>query len=76
MGKWIDPAPLDTNEKRLAITEIIVYPDFDYTTVGPFDNNIAIIKVDGTFDCSPETIYPACLPSPEVRPRTPAQTSL
>ena len=75
MGNWIDPAPLDTNEKSLAITEIILYPDFDFTTA-PFDNDIALIKVDRTFDCSPETIYPACLPSPEVRPRTPAQTSL
>ena len=73
MGNGSDPAPLDTNEKRLAMTEIILYPGF--TTAAP-DNDIALIKVDGTFDCSPETIYPACLPSPEVRPHTPAQTSL
>ena len=72
MGKWIDPAPLDTNEERLAITEIILYPDF--TTAAP-DNDIALIKVDGKFSCSPETIYPACLPSPEVRSHTPDQIS-
>ena len=72
MGNGSEPAPLDTNEERLAITEIIVHPDY---TPGPPVKDIALIKVDGKFSCSPETIYPACLPSPEVRSHTPDQIS-
>ena len=58
-----DPAPLDTNEERLAITEIILHPDFDYSSL---ENDIAVIKVSGSFNCSPDKIYPACLPNSEV----------
>ena len=64
------PTPLDTNEERLAITEIILHPDFDPRLP---DKDIAVIKVDGSFSCSPDKIYPACLPSSEVRPDPPRQ---
>ena len=55
---------LDTNEQRLAVTEIIDHPDFDDVTK---QNNIAVVKVSGSFDCRTDTVYPACLPNPEVR---------
>ena len=62
------PAPLDTNEERLVITEIIRHPD--YLGEG-FKNDIAVLKVAGSFSCSPDKIYPACLPSSEVSPNIP-----
>jgi len=60
MGGGVTAAPLDTNEERLTITEIINHPDFDYSTK---ENNIAVIKVSGSFSCSEGKIWPACLPS-------------
>lgn len=67
MGDQTAPAPLDTNEERLSITEIINHPDYDAST---FDNDIAVIKVSGTFTCGQNTkILPACLPNTDVRER-------
>ena len=63
MGDQTGPAPLDTNEERLTITEIINHPNFNDNT---FDNDIALIKVSGSFSCSEGKIWPACLPSSEV----------
>lgn len=61
MGDQIATAPLDTNEERKAITEIINHPNYNDVTL---DNDIAVIKVaDGdTFNCG-ANIFPACLPS-------------
>jgi len=61
-GVLTSPAPLDTNEERLTITEIRNHPDYDDTT---FNNDIAVIKVSGSFSCSPDKIWPTCLPSSE-----------
>ena len=69
MGDWEagEAAPLDTNEQRLAITEIIYHPDYNHTLNGyPLEYDIAVIKVSGTFECRTDAIYPACLPIPEV----------
>ena len=52
-------APLDTNEERLTITEIINHPNYNDAT---YDNDIAVIKVSGSFTCG-TNIYPACLPT-------------
>ena len=59
MGDGGTAAPLDTNEERLTITEIINHPSYNDNT---FDNDIAVIKVSGTFTCG-TNIYPACLPT-------------
>ena len=72
MGDWSNGfgAPLDSNEQRLTITEIIIHPDYDDQTL---ENDIAVIKVSGSFSCSPDKIWPTCLPSSEVRPETPRE---
>merc|ERR1719225_2277580 len=59
MGFQTAAAPLDTNEERLVITEIINHPNYNDNT---FDNDIAVIKVSGLFTCG-TNIYPACLPN-------------
>ena len=59
---WM-PAPLDTNEERLTITEIVVHPDYNWITL---ENDIALLKVSGSFTCSEDKIWPACLPSSQV----------
>ena len=56
-------SPLDVNEERLAITEILTHPDM----TGTKQNDIAVVKVSGAFTCATDTIFPACLPNPEVR---------
>ena len=68
-GKY-GPAPLDTNEQRLSITEIITHPNYNSsgTLVQRYGNDIAVIKVSGSFTCSKDKIYPACLPNSEVKP--------
>jgi len=48
------------NEESLSITEIIKHPYYNQVTN---DNDIAVIKVSGTFNCRERTIYPACLPT-------------
>ena len=66
MGDQTGPAPLDTNEERLDITEIINHPDYYHDIT--LDNDIAVIKVNGTFTCGQNTkINPACLPNTEVK---------
>ena len=63
MGDGGTAAPLDTNEERLTITEIINHPSYnDFTE----ENDIAVIKVSGSFTCSEDKIWPACLPSSQV----------
>ena len=57
-------SPMDTNEQRLAIREIINHPD--YSPFGDVSNDIAVIKVDGNFACSTGKIWPACLPDKSV----------
>ena len=54
----------DTNEQRLTVTEIIDHPNYDHVTK---QNDIAVVKVSGSFDCRTDTVFPACLPNPEVR---------
>ena len=63
MGDQTSAAPSDPNEQRLTITEIINHPNYNTATV---DNDIAVIKVSGTFTCG-TNIFPACLPNKEVR---------
>lgn len=58
-------SPLDTNEQRLTITQIINHPDyssFNQLFGGDGSNDIAVIKVNGNFGCSAKKIWPACLP--------------
>ena len=63
MDNGTGAAPLDSNEERLNITEIIMHPYYNLLTI---ENDIAVIKVDGSFSCFPDKIYPACLPNTEV----------
>jgi len=57
-------SPMDTNEQRLTITQIINHPDYNSFNSfgGDGSNDIAVIKVDGNFGCSAGKIWPACLP--------------
>ena len=66
MAGQFSPAPLDTNEQRLSITQIINHPNYNVNTL---ENDVAVIKVSGSFTCSKDKIYPACLPNSEVKPR-------
>ena len=54
----------DTNEESLTITEIINHPNYVPSTNA---NDIAILKVSGSFNCVKDKIYPACLPNTNVR---------
>ena len=63
MGRLGEAAPLDTNEERLDITEIINHPSYNDFT---YDNDIAVLKVSGSFNCVERKIWPACIPSAEV----------
>ena len=54
----------DTNEQSRAITEIINHPDYDARSS---KNDIALLKVSGSFTCSQGKIWPACLPNKNVR---------
>ena len=54
----------DTNEQSLLINEIINHPDYIAATNA---NDISILKVSGSFNCVQDKIYPACLPSENVR---------
>ena len=64
MGNFPDAAPLDTNEERLDITEIVRHPDYNWITL---ENDIALLRVSGSFTCSKDKIWPACWPSSQVR---------
>eukprot|EP00090_Calanus_glacialis_P045313 TRINITY_DN8331_c0_g1_i3.p1 TRINITY_DN8331_c0_g1~~TRINITY_DN8331_c0_g1_i3.p1 ORF type:complete len:322 (+),score=117.11 TRINITY_DN8331_c0_g1_i3:77-1042(+) len=54
------PAPMDENEQRLDISEVIIHPSYDSKL---FTNDIALIKVEGKFNCKKRILYPACFPS-------------
>ena len=61
------PSPLDSNEQRLTVTEIISHPDYSsLNNGGDSSNDIAVIKVDGNFNCAAGKIWPACLPDKSV----------
>jgi len=54
---------MDSAEQRLDITEIINHPDYSsLNNGGDSSNDIAVIKVDGNFNCAAGKIWPACLP--------------
>ena len=55
-----DPSSLENNEQRLTITKVITHPNFNDNT---FENDIAVIKVDGKFTCKRRVLWPACLPN-------------
>jgi len=58
------PSPMDTNEQRLAISEIISHPEYSsFFAGGDSSNDLALLKVDETFNCSAGKIWPACLPN-------------
>ena len=60
-------SPLDTNEQRLTITQIINHPQYSsFIFAGDGSNDIAVIKVNGNFGCSAGKIWPACLPDKSV----------
>ena len=61
-GAWKLDA-VDTNEESLAISEIINHPEYNPST---FENDVAILKVSGSFTCEQGKIWPACLPNEEV----------
>ena len=54
---------IDTNEEALKVTEVINHPEYNWMTNA---NDIAILKVAGTFTCEQGKIWPACLPSEEA----------
>ena len=61
------PSPLDTNEQRLKITEIINHPSYSsFNARGDGSNDIAVIKTEGNFACTAGKIWPACLPDKSV----------
>ena len=53
----------DTYEQALPITQIIRHPNFDAISL---QNDIAVVKVLGSFSCLQQKIYPACVPNEEV----------
>ena len=53
----------DTYEQTLPIIEIINHPNFDGASLV---NDIAVIKVSGSFNCVEGQIFPACLPNEKV----------
>ena len=54
-----NPNQLEENEQRLRVDKVIAYPSFNKDT---FENDIAVIKVQGSFNCVKTVLYPACLP--------------
>jgi len=52
----------DTNEQSLEISGVINHPSFNAAT---FENDIAVVKVNGSMPCSQGKIWPACLPNTE-----------
>merc|ERR1711881_240036 len=51
--------PLGQFEERLPVKEIIIHPDYNTRTS---EHDIALLKLDGEFDCHRRELYPACLP--------------
>ena len=58
---------IDVNEESLPIVEIINHPNYDAAT---FENDIAVLKVSGSFNCRQGQIFPSCIPSENVRVST------
>ena len=63
---WLE-ADLDRNEQRLRISEVIRHPDYNRITR---ENDIALLRVDGSFTCSKDKIWPACLPNSQVHEKS------
>ena len=61
-GAWKLSA-VDTNEEALNISEIINHPEYNPYT---YENDIAVLKLNGSFNCSQGKIWPACLPNENV----------
>ena len=57
-----NPNKLEENEQRLKVDKVIPFPSFNQDT---FENDIAVIKVRGNFNCVKTVLYPACLPDSE-----------
>ena len=77
---------MDPDEVRLQVTEVIRHEDFQWLTyhspilgnnnghpsgLSLFENDIAVLKVNGTLPCQKRVIWPACLPTP-VRHQVPS----
>ena len=62
-GDW-NLDTIDTNEETLPITKIINHPEFDALTL---KNDIAVLKVAGSFTCKQGNIFPSCIASKNVR---------
>merc|ERR1711936_950548 len=73
------PSPMDPDGVRLQATEVLRHENFRWLTahtpilgennghpsgLGLFENDIAIVKVNGTLPCKKKEIWPACLPTP------------
>jgi len=66
------PSPLDRNEVRLEVSEILTHPEYtdpaySFDQEGPkiyrYLNDIAVIKVKNSLPCSSGVIYPVCVPN-------------
>ena len=55
---------IDTNEQSYEVIEILNHPEYNFLTNA---NDIAVLKVNGTFICDQTKIWPACIPSEKVR---------
>lgn len=63
LGEW---------EQRLAVERVVPHEGYNDNT---FQNDIAVVKVLGKFNCTAGRLFPACLPRP-VRYTTPAFKTL
>jgi len=50
----------DTYEQSLEVSGVINHPSFNAAT---FENDIAVVKLNGSMTCSQGKIWPACLPN-------------
>ena len=61
-GDWKLDA-VDTNEQSLTVTSVVSHPNYNPSTSA---NDIAVVKVSGSFTCAQSKIWPACLPNKSV----------
>jgi len=76
-----EDSPMEPDEVRLQVTEVIRHEDFQWLTyhspilgnnnghpsgLSLFENDIAVLKVNGTLPCQKRVIWPACLPTPDT----------